>query len=589
MQPNCFLATLSASLAANGSETEAFLSNITTLTGETITTAQFSTMGRGVLTIDPLSSVNIEFAGFTGVDATGIGFTGLQRGLSALNNSSITANKKYHPAGTQVILAWGVHNLLDFQTYINNLVAGGVGNSSNTAAGTIFSTASNAGARPRALSSLVQQQSTPGMTLLVQPFSLSDQGFDVVYAGASTTTYTAPVSNPRIDLLVYNANTAAIAYRTGSESASPSKPTPTQYDIVLASIYHTVGETSIKDTSDGTNGYILSWYYPSVYNANLLPSGSLLDYAGRSTPQGYLPADGSAVSRSTYANLLAAIAPSQTATITNASPAVVTATAHGLVAGDTVHFTTTGSLPSGLNTGVAYYVIAAGLTTNAFELALSPAGTAINTSTAGSGTHTVYKSNFGIGDGSSTFNVPDLRSKGRIGTAASGATVNITMPFDTTCVGTNTITVPNLSYPSQGQIVTLTGTLPTGLSTATNYYVQRTSSTQIKLASTQALANSASADLTFTTTGMSGVCAIVYTTTTNAVIGRAFGEETHGVATTELAAHTHTVVAPNGSGGADGYSSGSSANLNQISGSTGGNGQHNIYTPVVCMPIYIKI
>ena len=275
MQPNCFIATTASTLAIGGSETELFLSNITTLTGETVTTAQFATMGRGVITVDPLSTTSIEFMSFTGVDQVGVGFTGLTRGLSSLSNSVVSTNIKYHPIGTQVIIAFGVHNLLDLKTYITNVTTGGIGNSSNLVAGTIYSTANNANNRPRALSSLVQQQNpTVNMTLLVQGFSISTANVDIVYAGGSTTTYTAPGSNPRIDLLTYNTVTSALAYRTGAEASTPIKPTPSQYDIVLASIYHKVGEIGIKDTNDGSNGagsygYIQSWYYPSIYNNQL--------------------------------------------------------------------------------------------------------------------------------------------------------------------------------------------------------------------------------------------------------------------------------------------------------------------------------
>jgi len=79
-------------------------------------------------------------------------------------------------------------------------------------------------------------------------------------------------------------------------------------------------------------------------------------------------------------------------TITNASPGVVSkATAHGLVAGNAVKFTTSGGLPTGLVAGVTYWVIAAGLTTTAFEVALTPGGAAINTPSAGSGVHVAWK------------------------------------------------------------------------------------------------------------------------------------------------------------------------------------------------------
>lgn len=77
-----------------------------------------------------------------------------------------------------------------------------------------------------------------------------------------------------------------------------------------------------------------------------------------------------------------------TVTITNAAPGVVTWTAHGLVAGKPVFFRTTGTLPTGFSPNVAYYVIAAGLTANTFQLSATVGGAAINTSSAGSGVHT---------------------------------------------------------------------------------------------------------------------------------------------------------------------------------------------------------
>jgi hypothetical protein len=75
-------------------------------------------------------------------------------------------------------------------------------------------------------------------------------------------------------------------------------------------------------------------------------------------------------------------------TITNAAPAVVTWTAHGFSAGQPVFFRTTGALPTGLTAGTIYFVIAAGLTANSFEVSATVGGAAINTSTAGSGVNT---------------------------------------------------------------------------------------------------------------------------------------------------------------------------------------------------------
>jgi hypothetical protein len=72
-----------------------------------------------------------------------------------------------------------------------------------------------------------------------------------------------------------------------------------------------------------------------------------------------------------------------TATITNSSPAVVTSTVT-VATGTPITFSTSGALPAGLTPGTTYYAIAStGLT---FNVALTAGGSAINTSSAGSGT-----------------------------------------------------------------------------------------------------------------------------------------------------------------------------------------------------------
>ncbi len=76
-----------------------------------------------------------------------------------------------------------------------------------------------------------------------------------------------------------------------------------------------------------------------------------------------------------------------TCTISNASPAVITIT-NTAAAGDQVVFSTTGTLPTGLSPATVYYVIAAGLSSSVFEVSATLGGSAINTSGAGSGTHT---------------------------------------------------------------------------------------------------------------------------------------------------------------------------------------------------------
>ena len=80
--------------------------------------------------------------------------------------------------------------------------------------------------------------------------------------------------------------------------------------------------------------------------------------------------------------------------ISNGTPCVCTYTATAafptLVNGDCVKFTTLGALPASLAVGTAYYVVNAGTDgAGKFRLAASPGGADINTTDAGSSTHTV--------------------------------------------------------------------------------------------------------------------------------------------------------------------------------------------------------
>jgi microcystin-dependent protein len=174
--------------------------------------------------------------------------------------------------------------------------------------------------------------------------------------------------------------------------------------------------TATKLAREGTSGQVLTSNgagadpsYQTIAAAASVPTGAVLDYAGYSAPAGYLLCDGAAVSRTTYSALWTALSASATVTITIASPGVVTWTAHPLQNGDPVRFSTTGALPTGLGTGITYFVVNA--TTNTFQVAATRGGAAINTSGSQSGTHTgIYAPN-GYGDGSTTFNVPDLRGR----------------------------------------------------------------------------------------------------------------------------------------------------------------------------------
>lgn len=146
-----------------------------------------------------------------------------------------------------------------------------------------------------------------------------------------------------------------------------------------------------------------------------VPIGAIFDMSAPQVPSGFLKCNGAAISRTTYAPLFAALVTAQSFTpvnftVTVASPAVVTSTAHGLQNGARLRLSTTGTLPTGLNTSTDYFVWR--IDANTFRLQTLAdvlAGTFVNTSATQSGTHSYLQSLWGLGDGSTTFNLPDLR------------------------------------------------------------------------------------------------------------------------------------------------------------------------------------
>jgi len=80
-----------------------------------------------------------------------------------------------------------------------------------------------------------------------------------------------------------------------------------------------------------------------------------------------------------------------TVTMTIASPAVASFTAHGLIEDDTIKFTTTGALPTGVVAGTKYYVVSTGLTSDAFQFSATQGGASVITTWSQSGTHNLYK------------------------------------------------------------------------------------------------------------------------------------------------------------------------------------------------------
>jgi len=159
-----------------------------------------------------------------------------------------------------------------------------------------------------------------------------------------------------------------------------------------------------------------------------VPVGSITIFAGPTTPPtGWLTCDGSAVSRTTYASLFGQVVTSMgTFTVTIAAPGVFTLSAHGMVSGDVIYLTTTGALPTGLSANTLYWVTV--INSSTFNVSTSfanySAGTKVTTTGTQSGTHTARRCPWGLGDGSSTFTLPDLRESAPVGIGTRGVGVS---------------------------------------------------------------------------------------------------------------------------------------------------------------------
>ena len=179
----------------------------------------------------------------------------------------------------------------------------------------------------------------------------------------------------------------------------------------------------------------------AIVPGTVTPTGSIIAYSAPvGAPTDWLACDGSAVSRTTYSTLFTVLNPSiGTFTTTIASPAIITQTAHGLLEATSVYLTTTGALPTGLLANTQYYVKY--LTANTYSLSLTQtlgvSGAAINTSGTQSGTHTSFRSPWGIGNGTTTFTLPATQGRVLAGVEATAAVLTTVNANDSNVVSTH--------------------------------------------------------------------------------------------------------------------------------------------------------
>lgn len=99
---------------------------------------------------------------------------------------------------------------------------------------------------------------TPGMSVEIAPGYAFISGYPYHSAATvETVNVTAPTVNPRIDIVQARLDNWDTSVITGTEAASPVAPSPDADCIALAELYLRPGMTSIKDSDDATNGYII--------------------------------------------------------------------------------------------------------------------------------------------------------------------------------------------------------------------------------------------------------------------------------------------------------------------------------------------
>lgn len=179
--------------------------------------------------------------------------------------------------------------------------------------------------------------------------------------------------------------------------------------------------------------------------------GMVAPFMTLTAPTGWLELNGAAVSRTTYADLWAAVTIQQTGTRSSGS-AVIT------------------GLSSTTNMKVGYYVGGTGITNGSTIVSVDSATQiTISNNASSSGSNTVIVSGWAQGDGSTTFTLPDATTDGsffrsrtssvRIGTVQSSQNLAHTHTTDSQGAHTHSITDPGHTHSASASYSYMTDSL----------------------------------------------------------------------------------------------------------------------------------
>lgn len=170
-----------------------------------------------------------------------------------------------------------------------------------------------------------------------------------------------------------------------------------------------------------------------------------------------------------YNQFYVSTSPSGTvSTLVNGSGLTVKAVkSHKMLENYTLSFETTGTLPSPLVAGQVYFVIPDGLTTTEFQLSDTKNGTPIDTTTAGSGTHSYNMEGLTRTNLRENYNYIDLTIW------QPSEFSNYSLTATNTATSTNLITLSTISYQVKpGMKIIFSGTTFGNIVAGTTYYVK---------------------------------------------------------------------------------------------------------------------
>jgi hypothetical protein len=104
----------------------------------------------------------------------------------------------------------------------------------------------------------VAATSPPGLSVNVKPGYAFVSGYPYKLAATTETAdVVLPTTLPRVDLVQARVAAWDVGVKMGTASSTPVAPAPDADCIPLAELHLRVGMSVVKDTDDGTNGYIV--------------------------------------------------------------------------------------------------------------------------------------------------------------------------------------------------------------------------------------------------------------------------------------------------------------------------------------------